>query len=149
MMVEIPSAVVLIERFLPEVDFISVGSNDLTQYTLAMDRGEPALAGHIDGLHPAVVTLIGRVGEAAVSANISAGVCGGLASDPVAVPILLGLGISKLSVTLSMIAPVKAIIRSLDIGQCRDIATKAQTLNSPAEVRQLVLNEWPHLDRWL
>ncbi len=148
-MVETPASAVIADQICRVADFVSIGTNDLTQYTLAMDRGQPALAGCIDGLHPAVVTLIGRVGGAAGSADISAGVCGGLASDPVAVPILLGLGITKLSVTLSMIAPVKAIIRSLDIGQCRGVAQKAQTLNSPAEVRQLVLDEWPHLDRWL
>ena len=148
-MVETPASAIIAQQICQVADFVSIGTNDLTQYTLAMDRGQPALAGYIDGLHPAVIALIARVGAAASDANISAGICGGLASDPVAVPILLGLGITKLSATLSMIAPIKAIVRGLDLQQCRIVAEKAQKLNSPAEVRQLVLNEWPHLDRWL
>ncbi len=148
-MIETPASAVMAQQICRVADVVSIGTNDLTQYTLAMDRGQPALAGSIDGLHPAVVGLMARVGAAASTAEISAGVCGGLASDPIAVPILLGLGITKLSATLSMIAPIKAIVRSLDLQQCRFAAEKAQALNSPTEVRQLVLDEWPQLDRWL
>jgi hypothetical protein len=107
-MVECPSAALLAPRFAAECDFFSIGTNDLTQYTLAMDRGHPRLAPKVDGLHPAVLKLVALVVEAAAPRALPVSVCGGLAADPAAVPILVGLGIRKLSVP----APAAQVKRS-------------------------------------
>lgn len=148
-MIETPASAVIADQICRHADFVSIGTNDLTQYTLAMDRGHAALAGRMDALHPAVVGLIGRVGEAAKRAGIPASVCGGLASDPVAVPVLIGLGIGKLSVVQSMIAPVKAIVRELDTAHCASIAADLHTLDNALAIRTRIVAEWPQLDRWL
>lgn len=110
-MIEVPSAALMADAFAQEVDFFSVGTNDLTQYTLAMDRMHPSLAGKSDGLHPAVLRLIERTVEAAHAAGKWVGVCGELGADPQAVPILIGLGVDELSVSVPAIASVKAQIR--------------------------------------
>ena len=112
-MVEVPSVAVMAAQFAAEVDFFSVGTNDLTQYTLAMDRGHPRLAPQVDGLNPAVLGLIGQAVTAAHAAGKWVGVCGGIASDPQAVPLLVGLGVDELSVSVPAIPAVKAQIRSL------------------------------------
>src|SRR5262249_58547788 len=96
-MIEVPAAALAAEQFAPEVDFFSLGTNDLTQYTLAAERGNAAVAALADGLHPSVLHLIREVAEAATAHGKWAGVCGELASDPVAVPLLVGLGITELS----------------------------------------------------
>lgn len=148
-MVETPASAVIADQIASVADFLSIGTNDLTQYTLAMDRGHTALASQMDGLHPAVIGLIARVGEAAGRAEIPASVCGGLASDPLAIPILCGLGITKLSAVQGMVGPVKAIVRELELERCQDVAAEVQTLDSAAEVRRKVLETWPSLERWL
>ncbi|HLF75186.1 MAG TPA: phosphoenolpyruvate--protein phosphotransferase, partial [Anaerolineales bacterium] len=107
-MVEVPSAALMADVFAPEIDFFSIGTNDLTQYTLAMDRGNPALASRQDGLHPAVLRLIAQTIEAAHKHGRRADLCGELGSDPAAIPILLGLGIDELSVSIPSIPTVKA-----------------------------------------
>jgi phosphocarrier protein FPr/phosphocarrier protein len=94
-MVETPAAAVMADALAAQCDFLSIGTNDLTQYTLAMDRGNPAVAGGIDGLDPAVLRLIGQTCTGAARHGTWVGVCGGLASDPLAVPILIGLGVSE------------------------------------------------------
>jgi phosphoenolpyruvate-protein phosphotransferase len=137
-MVEVPSVAVMAPQFAAEVDFFSVGTNDLTQYTLAMDRGHPKLAPQVDGLNPAVLGLIAQAAEAAHAAGRWTGVCGGMASDPQAVPILVGLGIDELSVSIPAIPAVKAQIRSLSLAQCQELATRALSLDSAAAVRALV-----------
>ncbi|MCA9307790.1 MAG: phosphoenolpyruvate--protein phosphotransferase, partial [Phycisphaerales bacterium] len=102
-MIEVPSAAVMAERLAQEVDFFSIGTNDLTQYTLAMDRGHPVLARKADALHPAVLDLIATTVHGAHAYGRWVGVCGGVASDPVAVPALLGLGVDELSVSVPAI----------------------------------------------
>ena len=114
-MVEVPSVAVMAAQFAAEVDFFSVGTNDLTQYTLAMDRGHPRLAPQVDGLNPAVLGLIGQAVHGAHAAGNWVGVCGGIASDPQAVPLLVGLGVDELSVSVPAIPAVKAQIRSLSL----------------------------------
>src|SRR5256886_17457073 len=94
-MIEVPAAALAAEQFAPEVDFFSLGTNDLTQYTMAAERGNAAVSGLADGLHPSVLRLIRTVAEAANEHGKRAGVCGGLASDPVAVPVLVGLEIAQ------------------------------------------------------
>jgi phosphocarrier protein FPr len=137
-MVEVPSVAVMAAQFAAEVDFFSVGTNDLTQYTLAMDRGHPKLAPQVDGLNPAVLGLIAQAAQAANEAGRWVGVCGGIASDPQAVPILVGLGVGELSVSIPAIPAVKAQIRSLSLAQCQELAASALTQDSAATVRALV-----------
>ncbi|MCA9951595.1 MAG: phosphoenolpyruvate--protein phosphotransferase [Anaerolineales bacterium] len=134
-MIEVPSAALMADAFAEEVDFFSVGTNDLTQYTLAMDRMHPLLAGKSDGLHPAVLRLIARTVEAAHAAGKWVGVCGELGADPQAVPILVGIGVDELSVSVPAIAPVKAQIRSLTLPEARVEAQRALACASAAEVR--------------
>lgn len=135
---DLPSVAVMAQQFAAEVDFFSVGTNDLTQYTLAMDRGHPRLAPQVDGLNPAVLGLIALAVTAAHAAGKWVGVCGGIASDPQAVPILVGLGVDELSVSVPAIPAVKAQIRSLTLSACRELAARALTADSAASVRALV-----------
>ena len=137
-MVEVPSVAVMAAQFAAEVDFFSVGTNDLTQYTLAMDRGHPRLAPQVDGLNPAVLALIGQAVVAAHAAGRWVGVCGGIASDPQAVPLLVGLGVDELSVSVPAIPAVKAQIRLLSFADCQELAARAITRDSAASVRALV-----------
>lgn len=137
-MIEIPSAALLAEQFAPEVDFFSIGTNDLTQYTLAIDRGHPDLAGDVDPLHPAVLSLIQTVGAAAAKHGKWVGVCGGAAQDLEAVPILLGMQVRELSVSASAVASVKAEVRRWSLTQCQQLVEKALAVSEAKEVRQLV-----------
>jgi phosphocarrier protein FPr len=136
-MIEIPSAALIADAFAREVDFFSIGTNDLTQYTLAMDRMHPSLAGKSDGLHPAVLRLIDATVAAAHQAGKWVGVCGELASDPHAVPVLLGLGVDELSVSVPAIPVVKAQIRSLKLSQSQSLAQRALNCATAQEVRAL------------
>lgn len=137
-MIEVPSAALLAEQFASEVDFFSIGTNDLTQYTLAIDRGHPDLAGEVDALHPAVIELMQLVGQAAAKHGKWVGVCGGAAQDLEAVPILLGLNVRELSVSASAIASVKSEVRRWSIQQCQKLAQQARELGQAQDVRQLV-----------
>jgi phosphoenolpyruvate-protein kinase (PTS system EI component) len=136
-MIETPAAALTAAALIAEVDFLSIGSNDLTQYTLAMDRGHPQLAGRTDALHPAVLKLVAAAASAGVFAGKMVAVCGGVAADLTAVPILLGLGVRELSVVPSSVPAVKRRIRSLRIADCRELAMSCLDLASPAEVRAL------------
>ncbi|OLE30636.1 MAG: phosphoenolpyruvate--protein phosphotransferase [Actinobacteria bacterium 13_1_20CM_3_68_10] len=140
-MIEVPAAALAAEQFVPEVGFFSLGTNDLTQYTMAAERGNAAVAGLADGLHPSVLRLIRTVAEAAKEHGKWAGICGELASDPVAVPVLVGLGIAELSANAPAIPAVKQAVRGLDGEAARDLAEQALELSSAAEVRQLVADE--------
>lgn len=140
-MVEVPSAALTAPALAPEVDFFSIGTNDLTQYALAAERGNAAVAGLADGLHPAVLTLIGAVCEAARAHGRWVGVCGELAADPVAVPLLIGLGVRELSVAAPSVGAVKAAVRALDTGAAAELARAARAAASAAEVRALVVSE--------
>lgn len=134
-MVEVPSAALLAEQLAPEVDFFSIGTNDLTQYTLAMDRGHPLLARQADALHPAVLQLIGITCAAAARHGKWVGVCGGVAGDAVAVPVLIGLGVTELSVPIPAIAAVKAQVNRLSMARCRTLAEEVLQMGTAAEVR--------------
>ena len=137
-MVEVPAAAVLARQLAREVDFFSIGTNDLTQYTLAMDRGHPKLAAKADAMNPAVLQLIGRTVEGAAAEGKWVGVCGGLASDPQAVPILLGLGVAELSVSVPSIPAIKAEVRARSLAECKALAEQALLQDSAAAVRALV-----------
>lgn len=136
-MIEIPAAALMADAFAPEVDFFSIGTNDLTQYTLAMDRMHPLLAQQADGLHPAILRLIHTTTQAAHQAGKWVGVCGELGADPQALPILLGLGVDELSVNVPALATVKAHIRTLQLAEARTLAHQALQCRTAAEVRAL------------
>lgn len=137
-MIEVPSAALLAPVLAREVDFFSVGTNDLTQYTLAIDRGHPTLSAQADGLHPAVLQLIDITVRAAHAHGKWVGVCGELAADPLAVPVLIGLGVDELSVSARSIPEVKARVREFSLSEAQGLAQKALAVGSPAEVRALV-----------
>ena len=137
-MIEVPSAALMADVLAKEVDFFSIGTNDLTQYTLAMDRMHPALASKQDGLHPAVLRLIAKTIEGAHKHGKWAGICGELGSDPYAVPILIGLGIDELSVNVPSVPLVKAQIRGLNVSELRNLAQQALECSTALEVRELV-----------
>jgi phosphoenolpyruvate-protein phosphotransferase len=137
-MIETPAAALLAERVANEVEFLSIGTNDLTQYTLAMDRGHSELAHRIDGLHPAVLRLIAATVTAAEKHSRFVAVCGGLASEPAAVPVLLGLGVHELSVVPTLVPQLKSLIRTLTLDACRSLAQRAVALDTADAVRALV-----------
>jgi phosphocarrier protein FPr/phosphocarrier protein len=137
-MVEVPSAALIAERLATEVDFFSIGTNDLTQYVLAMDRGHPALAAQADGLHPAVLRLIAMTVEAAHRHGRWVGVCGGLAGDAAALPVLVGLGVDELSVSPPAVPIVKAQVRSLSKRDCQRLAAAVLELGTAADVRAAI-----------
>lgn len=136
-MIEVPSAAILADRIAPEVDFFSIGTNDLTQYTLAVDRAHAALAAKNDGLHPAVLRLIAQTIDAAHRYGKRADLCGELGSDPAAIPILVGLGIDELSVSIPAIPTVKALIRTLNMADLQPFARQALECATAQEVRAL------------
>lgn len=140
-MIETPAAAMTADLLAPHIDFVSVGTNDLTQYALAMDRQNAHLASQLDSLHPAVLRLIAQAASGAADTRWI-GVCGGLASDVLAAPILIGLGVTELSATPSMVAEIKAAVRGLTLADCRQLAGQALTLDSAEAVRALVD---PHL----
>ena len=137
-MIETPASAMLADQIAREADFLSIGTNDLTQYTLAMDRGNPALASRLDALHPAVLRLIAVTAREGRAAQRDVAVCGGLASEPAAAPILIGLGVNELSAVPSIIPRLKALIRSLTLDQCIALAERALEADSAAAVRAQV-----------
>ncbi|WP_420631092.1 phosphoenolpyruvate--protein phosphotransferase [Candidatus Leptofilum sp.] len=137
-MIEIPAAALMADLFAKEVDFFSIGTNDLTQYTLAMDRMHPVLAGKSDGLHPSVLRLIDATVRGAHAAGKWVGVCGELGADPQATQILLGLGVDELSVSVPSIAMVKAKVRGLSHAEAQKLAVQALACSTAQEVRNLV-----------
>ncbi len=136
-MIEVPSAAVMADAFAEHVDFFSIGTNDLTQYTLAIDRQNPELAAEADSLHPAVLHLIKNVVEGAEKYNKPVAVCGGLAGDPIGALILTGLGVDELSMTPRDIPAVKAKIRAHSLENMKKIANEALTMECATEVRTL------------
>jgi len=140
-MIEVPAAALAAEQFAPEIDFFSLGTNDLVQYTMAAERGNASVVALADGLHPSVLRLIRIVADAADEQGKWAGICGELASDPVAVPALVGLGIAELSANAPAIPAVKQAVRSLDAEAARELADHALELSSAAEVRALIARE--------
>ncbi len=141
-MVEIPSVVQMVDLFAREVDFFSIGTNDLTQYTFAADRTNPKVAGLADACHPAVLRQIAHVIDEGHKQGIWVGVCGELAGDPDAIPILLGLGLDEFSMSPASIPRAKAIIRQWSLSDARALATAALAQESSQAVRVLVQQDW-------
>ena len=134
-MIEVPSVAVMAEQFAREADFFSIGTNDLTQYTLAMDRGHPKLAKKADGLHPSVLKMIALACEGAGKHKKWVGVCGAMASDAMAVPVLIGLGVRELSVAVPAIPAIKALVKRLSLVRCQLLAQEVIQMGTASEVR--------------
>jgi phosphocarrier protein FPr/phosphocarrier protein len=142
-MIETPAAAMTVDLLHADIDFVSIGSNDLTQYALAMDRQNPALAAQLDALHPAVLRLIGQAADKGAGLKWI-GVCGGMASDPAAAAILIGLGVRELSVAPARVAEIKAEVRRWTLPDCIDLARKALAQDGPDAVRALVAAHRQH-----
>lgn len=140
-MVEVPAVALLAERFASEVDFFSLGTNDLTQYTLAVDRGNDLVSGLFHELHPAVLSLIKTTIDAGKKHGIPVSLCGEMGGDPKATPILVGLGLEELSVSPSYLPEIKRVIRSMKCKEAEDLAVQALTARNVLEV-EAMLNEW-------
>jgi len=136
-MVEVPAAAMLADRLAEQVDFFSIGTNDLTQYTLAVDRQHPELATMADALHPAVLRLIARTVEGARRHGRWVGVCGGLAGEPLGAALLCGLGVHELSMSPGDIGSVKALLRQHSLAALQALAARALDCASASEVRAL------------
>lgn len=137
MMVEVPSAAIMADQFAKIVDFFSIGTNDLTQYVLAMDRLHPQLARQADGLHPAVLRMVDQTVRAAHQEGKWVGVCGGIAGDPKGAIILCGLGVDELSISVPNIPAIKAQIRGVSFAEMTAMAHKALGCQTAGEVRAL------------
>jgi phosphotransferase system enzyme I (PtsI) len=141
-MVEVPSAVVMAHRLALEVDFFSIGTNDLTQYTLAADRGNAKVAKLYRPFHPAVITLIHQTIQAGHDANISVAVCGEMAGDPKATRLLVGLGVDSLSANPGSISIIKSLIPQIDYEKAAVFAKSALSMQSAEEVENLLADDF-------
>lgn len=141
MMVEVPSAAILAEEFAREVDFFSIGTNDLIQYTLAVDRADPTVANLYSAGDPAVIRLISQVVQASHRENKPVTVCGQMSSEPRFLPLLIGLGIRQVSVTPAMIPELKEVIRSLNLQHAKEIADHVSKLDSARDVENYLRGE--------
>lgn len=144
-MIEVPSAAILADAFSDEVDFFSIGTNDLTQYTLAIDRTNSAVSYLNEGLHPAVLELINNTIKAAHKKNKTVGICGELAGDPRAIPVFVGFGVDELSVNPSSIPVVKEIIRNMEFSKAKIIAHKALKTYDKNEIADLTSKLIPEI----
>ena len=143
MMFEVPSAFLICEKFMSEIDFCSIGSNDLTQYVLAVDRNNPQISDLYDPLHPAVLNLIQKLVQTADKHNKPVELCGEMASDPDGCVILVGLGISSLSMNAPLIPVVKKRLSEISLPETQSLAQKALNSSSPAEVREMIRECFP------
>ncbi len=141
-MVEVPSVAFMSEAFAKEVDFMSIGTNDLTQYVMAVDREHTELAKEIDHLHPAVISAIAATAKGAQKHSTELSVCGLMASERLAIPVLIGLGITNLSMTVSTIPENKAFIRTLDFKKCKEVAEHCLSLTTVIEVREYLKSQF-------
>jgi phosphoenolpyruvate-protein phosphotransferase (PTS system enzyme I) len=137
-MIEVPSAALIVDRIVPEVDFLSIGTNDLVQYTLACDRTNEKVAYLYQPTHPAIIALISRVVQAAHEGNIWVGVCGEMAGEVLYTPLLLGLGVDELSMGSVFIPRIKRAIQRLDYGQMQILAHSLAQMSTAQDVRDSV-----------
>ncbi|MFJ2482742.1 phosphoenolpyruvate--protein phosphotransferase [Pseudomonas sp. NPDC087598] len=142
-MIEVPAAALQAEQLAEHADFLSIGTNDLSQYTLAMDRDHAGLAARVDALHPALLRLIAMTCEGAAVHKRWVGVCGALASDPLATPVLIGLGVTELSVSPVQIGEIKDRVRQLHEAECQRLALDLLKLSSASAVRHACHQHWP------
>lgn len=148
-MIEVPSAALMADHLAREVNFFSIGTNDLVQYTIAVDRGNERITGLYQPTHPAVIRLIAMATDAAHENGIWIGVCGEMAGDIHLIPLLLGLGIDELSVATASVPRVKKAVQSLDVAECRALAELAKTMSDPVEIesmcREHAVKHYPEL----
>ena len=135
MMVEIPAAVVLADVFANEVDFFSIGTNDLIQYTLAVDRANEKISHLYNHFHPAVLRFIKQIIDVGADKNVDVSMCGEMASDPVAVPLLVGMGLKHFSAVHKAIPKIKSIIRSLSLPDAQELYQKVMKLSTAEEIQ--------------
>jgi len=135
-MVELPAAALMSESLAKECDFFSIGTNDLTQYTLAVDRGNEMVADLYSYFHPAVVWLVKKIIESAHKNGISCGMCGEAAGDPKMTPLLVGWGLDEFSMPAASILETKALLRKLDTEECKALAKRILKLDTTAEIEQ-------------
>jgi phosphotransferase system enzyme I (PtsI) len=135
-MVEIPSAALMIESYIDEVDFFSIGTNDLVQYTLAVDRANEKISYLYNHFHPALLQLIRKVIETGKRHKKMVSMCGEMAADPVAVPLLVGMGLENLSAAHYVVPEIKNVIRNIALRDCIRLYNKVQQLSTASEVQQ-------------
>ena len=133
-MIEVPSAALCAPELAREVAFFSIGTNDLIQYSIAVDRVNERIAHLYEPTHPAILRLIKMVVDAAHAAGIWAGVCGEMASEVTLTPLLLGLGVDELSAGAALVPRVKRAVQSLEMGICRQLATAALQMSTPVDI---------------
>ncbi|HVY11991.1 MAG TPA: putative PEP-binding protein, partial [Alphaproteobacteria bacterium] len=137
-MIEIPGAALSADALALASDFFSIGSNDLTQYTLAIDRADEQVADLYNPLHPAVLRLIQFTTEAALRARIPVSLCGEMASNPKLSPLLVGLGIRELSMTPARLPEVKRVIRSMSLLEATTYASRVMGQSSEAAIKEII-----------
>jgi phosphoenolpyruvate-protein kinase (PTS system EI component) len=138
-MVEVPAAALTAERLAEHVDFFSLGTNDLTQYTMAAERGDARLAGLLAGPQPAVLKLVRSTVAAAAAHDRWVGVCGELAGDPASAVLLAGLGVTELSMAAGLIPEAKAALREIELARAREAALAALEVDDADAARELAL----------
>ena len=139
-MLEVPALAEMLDVMLPKLDFLSIGTNDLTQFLFAADRAHPKLAERFDWLSPAILRFLKRVIDQAKAANVPVTVCGEMGGRSLEALALIGLGIEQLSITPAAIGPIKAMIRSLDISGAREVV--ADLIKTPPLSLRAALNDW-------
>ncbi len=144
-MVEVPSAVILADVMAKNVDFFSIGTNDLIQYSLAVDRGNKQVAHLFQTLHPAIIRMVKHVGDVAADHGLEVSMCGEMASDPVSIPILLGLGLNRLSMNPQSIPIIKSIIKMFDVGDAKLFIKEVLKQTTESGVMELVLRKYGHI----
>jgi phosphotransferase system enzyme I (PtsP) len=139
-MLEVPSLSEMLDQLLPRIDFLSIGTNDLTQFLFAADRADPRLAERYDWLSPAILRYLKRIIETAREAGVPVRICGEMGGRPLECMALIGIGAENFSITPAAVGPIKAMVRSLDAGACR---TKlARTLAEPPRNMRKALTDW-------
>jgi len=134
-MIEVPAAAFQAHEFAKRVDFLSVGSNDLTQYFLAVDRNNARVANLYDSLHPAILKMLMKIVECGHAAGVKVSICGEMAGDPLAAPLLLAMGFDALSMNSASLLRIKWVIRSFSLNQSRQILADVLTMENPSEIR--------------
>jgi phosphotransferase system enzyme I (PtsI) len=140
-LVEVPSVAVTADLFAPEVDFFSIGTNDLVQYTMAVDRANEKVSTLYQSLHPAVLRIIRQVVEAGRRAGKEVAICGEMAGEPLATVLLAGMGLRALSCAAGILPEVKKRIRSVTMKEARDIADRALQFPTSGEVKKYLVGE--------
>ena len=137
-MVEVPAAISQLASWRDQLDFISIGSNDLSQYLLALDRYNPRVAASYDHVHPAVLHEISRVIEIAQKTDLPLSLCGEMSSDPIAVVLLVGMGIRTLSMSAAQLPKIKWLLRLISVENARELVEETLVLNDAKQIRKLV-----------